>query len=77
MFYKGSWQAAVSVFGLVAAQALWAQSPPTWGADSSPSLTAKSSASKNANAAANRSTNQDVATTSISSRGGKRTQRAG
>ena len=49
---------ALLVFG--ACQALQAQSPPTWGAESSPSPTANSGVSKNANAAADRSMYQDV-----------------
>lgn len=45
---------------LSASQTLWAQSPPTWGSESSSSPTANSSVSKNANAAADRTMYKDV-----------------
>jgi hypothetical protein len=50
----------MALLALGVSQALQAQSPPTWGAESSPSPTANSSVSKNANAAADRSMYQDV-----------------
>jgi hypothetical protein len=58
-----------ALLALGVAQSLWAQSPPTWGADSSPSPTAKSSVSKNANAAADRSMYKDVTYTNASKQG--------
>jgi hypothetical protein len=60
MSTKGCVQIAIALLGLGASPALWAQSPPTWGAGSSPSPTANSSVSKDANAAADRSMYQDV-----------------
>src|ERR1700738_2507299 len=58
-----------ALLALGVAQSLWAQSPPTWGADSSPSPTAHSSVSKNANAAADRSMYKDVTYTNVSKQG--------
>jgi hypothetical protein len=60
---------ATALLALGAGQTLWAQSPPTWGPDSSPSPTAKSSVSKNANAAADRSMYQDVTYTNAAKPG--------
>lgn len=62
-------QIGVALLGLGVSQALWAQSPPTWGAASSPSPTANSSASKDANAAADRSMYHDVVYTNAAKPG--------
>jgi hypothetical protein len=43
-----------ALLGLCVVQSSWAQSPPTWSANSSPSPTANSSVSKDANAAADK-----------------------
>jgi hypothetical protein len=60
MSVRGLLRIGMAVLAFGASQALQAQSPPTWGAESSPSPTANSSVSKNANAAADRSMYQDV-----------------
>jgi hypothetical protein len=52
------WSAALLALAL--AQELNAQSPPTWGADSSPSPTAGSGVSKSANQAADKSMYKDI-----------------
>lgn len=58
------------IIGLGAATApAWAQSPPTWGSQSSPSPTANSSASAKANAAADRAMYSDVVYTNASKPG--------
>jgi hypothetical protein len=60
MSVRGLTRIGMALLALGVSQALQAQSPPTWGAESSPSPTANSSVSKNANAAADRSMYQDV-----------------
>jgi hypothetical protein len=50
---------------------LWAQSPPTWGADSNPSPTAGSGVSKRANDAADRSLDKGVEYTNAAKMGPK------
>jgi hypothetical protein len=60
MSAKGLARIAIALLAFGASRGLLAQSPPTWGAESSPSPTANSSVSKNANAAADRSMYQDV-----------------
>ncbi len=54
---------------LCAVQSSWAQSPPTWGANSSPSPTANSGVSKDANAAADKGMYTDVVYTNASKPG--------
>jgi hypothetical protein len=60
MSVKGLTRMGMVLLALGASQELAAQSPPTWGAESSPSPTANGSVSRNANAAADRSMYQDV-----------------
>ena len=69
MFYRGILPLAVAVLGFGAATAVWAQSPPTWGSNSSGSPTANGSSSNNANAAADRTMYQDVVYTNASKPG--------
>ena len=57
------------LLSLVAGASARAQSPPTWGAESSPSPTANSSVSKNSNAAADRSMYKDVTYTNAAKQG--------
>jgi hypothetical protein len=71
MPHKTLLQIGITLLGIGAAPALWAQSPPTWGANSSPSPTADSSVSKDANAAADRSMYQDVVYTNAAKPGPK------
>ena len=59
------------LLGLGAAPGLWAQSPPTWGNDSSPSPTAGSGVSQRANAAADKALDKGVEYTNASRPGPK------
>jgi hypothetical protein len=61
MSAKGLLRIGTALLAMGASVAAPAQSPPTWGANSSPSPTANSSVSKNANAAADKGMYQDVA----------------
>jgi hypothetical protein len=60
---------AVALLGVGLSQVLWAQKPPTWGAESSPSATANSGVSKSAHAAANKGMYTDVEYTNTSKAG--------
>lgn len=61
------WVAALLALGLAAP--LWAQNPPTWGAESNPSPTAGSGVSKSANDAADKSMYKDVEYTNVGKTG--------
>lgn len=63
------WVTTILTLGFT--QCLWAQNPPSWGAESNPSPTAGSSVSNSTNAAADKSMYKDVEYTNATKMGAK------